>query len=72
MKHKNFEEFKAVMIILMHFDDNVSTSEINEYLQEWYVMYKEATYHDPKEWAEFWFSSVNRDEHDFWIDPGGR
>lgn len=72
MTHKNFDEFKAVMVILMYFSEKHGAADIENYFQEWYVMYKESKFYDPLEWGEFWFADLNRDTHEHWIDPRGR
>lgn len=73
MKHKAFEEFNAVVIIAVHFADKMSTADISEVVNDWYILYKEMRYEEPIDFLTFHLPSaeVNRDTHDFWLDNRG-
>jgi hypothetical protein len=66
-----YKEFKSIIEIAMYFSESMSLSEIEEYIQDWYVYYKESKFTDVREWIEFWFKDVSRDTHEYWIDQRG-
>jgi hypothetical protein len=53
--------------------DALDLEETKEYMNDWFLLYKETSYFDVIEWAKFHFdvSSVNRGSHNFWLDKRG-
>lgn len=68
---QNFKVFSQHARILIYFSEQMSETDIEEHLQEWYVMYKESSYEWPSQFIKWHFSEITRDTHDFWLDDRG-
>jgi len=73
MKMKaTFKEFKDICLIIVYFRDDMGIDEINDLINDWYIMYKDSKYDDPVEYITLCqLPDVTRDSHPFWIDPRG-
>lgn len=74
--HVTFKEFKGIMSIILNMD-NLDRSLIDEYMNDWYSLYKSVRIGGGKwsvvQWAKGQFNDaeVNKDTHDFWLDSRG-
>ncbi len=70
---QNYEQFKGCMMILMHFDDRLGTTQIEELCQGWYTNYKAnpRNYDDVLTWAHEYFEDDLRDRSAHWVNPSG-
>ncbi len=68
-----FSDFKSTMFVAIHFSDSMSTADIDEVINDLYVLYKELRYNDAIEFLKFHMpiAEVNRDTHSFWLDEKG-
>lgn len=64
----DYKRFKAELMDLMVFVD-MNEEDIDEDMNEWYIMFKELNYPTVKEWAEFQFppTEVSEKTHNFWL-----
>jgi len=65
-----FLVFKDIIEIVVNMDQ-LSKEDKEEYLNDWFELYKDVSYSDVIEWAKFHFAEVNGDTHDFWLDKRG-
>jgi hypothetical protein len=66
-----FDQFKKIVMIIVFFSEKMDLEEINECLQDWYVLYKEAGDYGIVEYMKQHLQDVNRNSHDFWLDERG-
>lgn len=57
----NFKLFKKQLSKLITTTDGFDS----ECYQDWYVGFKEGSYRDVNEFAEFWFADITLDTHDY-------
>lgn len=66
-----FEQFNKMVIIIVFFSEKMDLEEINNCIQDWYVLYKEAGDYGIVEYMKQHLQDVNRNSHDFWLDERG-
>lgn len=73
VRHVTFEHFKSVSEIAVYFSEKMDRQDIEEVMNELYELYREMNYHEPIDFLKFHLikEQVNRDTHDFWLDPKG-
>ena len=72
MEKQTFKVFNEHARILIYFTEGMSESDIEEVIQDMYVMYKENKAHEwPSSFLKEHLQDVKRDTHDFWLDERG-
>jgi hypothetical protein len=64
MNYKDFKSFKMIIEVGMSFSEDLSDSDIEQFIQDWYVFYRESKCPNVEDWINMWFSDVSRDTHD--------
>lgn len=65
-----FPVFRDIVELIVN-TDRLDIETENEYMNDWYELYKTMKEPDVVEWAKFHFSEVNKDTHEFWLDKRG-
>lgn len=65
-----FSVFRELMELIVNVDKLDKETE-DEYMNDWYELYKTMKEPDVVEWAKFHFAEVNKNSHDFWLDKRG-
>jgi len=67
-----FQEFKKVCLIAVYFSEGMDLEEIDEVINDWFVIYKESGFDDPVHFLEYQqLVDVTRNTHSFWLSPSG-
>lgn len=72
MEKQTFKVFNEHARILIYFSEKMGGADIEEAIQEMYILYKENKAHEwPSPFLREHLIDVTRDTHDFWLDERG-